>query len=88
LHQQTFAIEAMQRHSDAGIAAAMALGGTIMPPNAKIAVSFNVATFRAEQGFSGSIVTRVTDHVYISGGVAGSTVKGSTGGRAGMTFAW
>ena len=66
----------------------MALGGTLIPPNAEFAVSFNLATYRGEQGFSGSAVARVTDNVWISGGVAGSTVQGSTGGRVGVTFGW
>jgi hypothetical protein len=59
--EQTFALESMQRHADAGIAAAMALGGTVIPPDARFAISFNLATYRAEQGFSGSVVARVTD---------------------------
>jgi hypothetical protein len=31
---------------------------------------------------------RVSDKVYFNAGVAGSTVKGSTGARAGFTIAW
>ena len=59
-----------------------------MPPDSTFAASFNLATYRGEQGFSAAAVARVTDHVWVSGGVAGSTVRGSTGGRAGVTFAW
>jgi len=76
------------RRADAGIAAAMALGGTLLPPDSNFALSFNLATYRGEQGFSGAAVARVTDTVWVSAGVAGSTVKGSTGGRAGVTFGW
>lgn len=76
------------RRANAGIAAAMALGGTVMPPDSRFAVSFNIATYRGQQGFSGAVVARVTDHVWVSGGFAGSTVRGSTGGRAGVTFGW
>jgi hypothetical protein len=76
------------RRADGGIAAAMALGGTVMPPDTTFAVSFNLATYRGEQGFSAAAVARVTDNVWVSGGLAGSTVKGSTGGRAGVTFGW
>jgi autotransporter adhesin len=76
------------RRADGGIAAAMALGGTVMPPDTAFAVSFNLATYHGEQGFSAAAVARVTDHVWVSGGFAGSTVKGSTGGRAGVTFGW
>jgi hypothetical protein len=76
------------RRADAGIAAAMAMGGTIMPPNSTFAISFNLATYRGQQGFSGAAVARVTDHAWVSGGFAGSTVKGSAGGRVGVTFGW
>jgi trimeric autotransporter adhesin len=74
--------------ANGGIAAAMALGGTMMPADMKIAVSFNLATYRGEQGFSGAVVARVSEHVWVNAGFAGSTVKGSTGGRVGMTFGW
>lgn len=76
------------QQANGGIAAAMALGGTVMPPDSTIAVSFNLATYRGEQGFSGSGIAKVSDRVYLSGGIAGSTVKGSTGGRVGVTFGW
>ena len=76
------------RRADGGIAAAMALGGTVMPADMHLAVSFNLATYRGQQGFSGAVVARVSDHMWVSGGFAGSTVHGSNGGRAGMTFGW
>lgn len=76
------------RRADGGIAAAMALGGTVMPADMHLAVSFNLATYRGQQGFSGAVVARVSDHIWVSGGFAGSTVHGSNGGRAGMTFGW
>src|SRR5690606_42154413 len=82
------AIVRQARRADAGIAAAMALGGTVMPPDMTVAISFNLATYRGQQGFSGAIVARVSDHVWVSGGVAASTVRGTTGGRAGITFGW
>ncbi|MCB2068118.1 MAG: YadA-like family protein, partial [Erythrobacter sp.] len=77
-----------QRASNGGIAAAMAMGGTLLPPDSTFSVSFNLATYRGEQGFSGALVARATDTIWISGGIAGSTVRGSTGGRVGMTFGW
>ena len=76
------------KQASAGIAAAMAMGGTVMPPDSRLALSFNLATFRGEQGFSSAAVAKVVDRVYLSGGVAGSTVKGSTGGRVGVTVGW
>jgi autotransporter adhesin len=81
-------VDANNRAANGGIAAAMALGGTILPADAKMSMSFNLSTYRGQQGFSGQIVTKAGSHVYINAGVAGSTVKGSTGGRVGMTFAW
>jgi hypothetical protein len=66
----------------------MALAGTTIPGDMNVAVSFNLSTYRGEQGFSGAAVAKVDDHVWLSGGFAGSTVKGSTGGRVGMTFGW
>ena len=66
----------------------MALGGTVMPPDSRFAISFNLATYRGEQGFSAAAVARVTDRIWVSGGIAGSTVGGSAGGRGGVTFAW
>lgn len=76
------------RQTNGGVAAAMAMGGTIMPGDATLAVSFNLATYRGEQGFSTAVTAKAGDHVYISAGFSGSTVKGSAGGRVGMTLAW
>ena len=76
------------RQADGGIAAAMALGGTMLLPDTSVSVSFNLATYRGEQGFSGAVVARVKENVWISGGIGGSTVKRSTGGRVGVSFGW
>ncbi|NWP10104.1 YadA-like family protein, partial [Escherichia coli] len=74
------------RRADGGVAAAMALSGTMIVPDSTVSVSFNLATYRGEQGFSGAVAIRAAPRVYLSGAVAGSTVKGSTGGRVGMAF--
>ncbi|HEY0595801.1 MAG TPA: hypothetical protein VGD20_08315, partial [Sphingopyxis sp.] len=74
------------RHANGGIAAAMALGGTMIVPDSTVSLSFNLATYRGEQGFSGTVAVRAAPRVYFSGGFAGSTVKGSTGGRVGMAI--
>ena len=66
----------------------MALGGSMILPDASFSVSFNLATYRGEQGFSAAAVARLRETVWVSGGVAGSSVKGSTGGRVGVTFGW
>jgi hypothetical protein len=59
------------------------LGGTMIVPDSTISAAFNIATYGG-QGFSGAIVARATPRIYISGGFAGSTIKGSTGGRVGV----
>ncbi len=74
------------RRANGGIAAAMALSGTMIVPDSTVSVNFNLATYRGEQGFSGALVVRASPKVYVSGGFAGSTVKGSTGGKVGVAF--
>jgi hypothetical protein len=76
----------MNKQTRAGIAAAMALGGTMVVPDSTVSLSFNAATYRGEEGFSGSVVARVAPRIYLSGGIAGSSAKGSTGGRVGVAF--
>ncbi len=51
-------------------------------------VNFNLATYRrANRAFRGaSCRVQRAPRVYVSGGFAGSTVKGSTGGRVGVAF--
>ncbi|MGB6185459.1 MAG: hypothetical protein WBF65_10110, partial [Sphingopyxis granuli] len=74
------------REATGGIVTAMAMGGTMIVPDSNVSVSFNLATYQGEQGFSGAAVVRLTPRVYVSGGFAGSTVKGTTGGRVGIAF--
>lgn len=74
------------KEANGGIAAAVALGGTMIVPDSNISMSFNLATYRGQQGFSGSVVGRVSPKVYINAGVGGSTVRGSTAGRVGISF--
>lgn len=55
-------------------------------PDSDVSMSFNLATYRGQQGFSGAIVGRVAPKVYINAGVGGSTVRGSAAGRVGISF--
>ncbi|MEL6738708.1 MAG: hypothetical protein AAFO28_07260, partial [Pseudomonadota bacterium] len=80
------AVARNRRFANGGIAAAMALGGTTIVPDKDWSMSFNLATFEGQQGFSTSIVGRVTEGFYISGGITGSTVEGTTAGRVGVAF--
>src|SRR3546814_8209716 len=68
LEQQSAALDArtteLERHArqaNGGIATAMAMGGTMIVPDSTVSVSFNLATYRGEQGFSGAAVLRLTD---------------------------
>ncbi|MEP2736865.1 MAG: YadA C-terminal domain-containing protein, partial [Erythrobacter sp.] len=81
-----FRLDDLDESTRGGIAAAMALGGTMVVPDSTFSVSFNASTYRGEQGFAGSVTARVGDKVYINGGVTGSTAKKSTGGRVGVAF--
>jgi len=74
------------REANAGIAAAVALGGTMIVPDSAVSVSFNLATYRGQQGFSGSLVGRLNQRIYVNAGVAASTMRGSTTGRVGISF--
>jgi hypothetical protein len=74
------------KEANAGIAASVALGGTMIVPDSAVSMSFNLATYRGEQGFSGSLVGRVSPRIYVNAGVAASTVRGSTTGRVGVSF--
>lgn len=86
---QSSQIQALGRGLDkanAGIAAAMALGGTMIVPDSNWSLSFNLSTYRGEQGYSGAVVGRVSRKVYVNAGMAGSTRRGSTGGRVGFAI--
>ncbi|MXO58417.1 hypothetical protein GRI89_09865, partial [Altererythrobacter salegens] len=82
----SFRLDEMNESTRGGIAAAMALSGTMVVPDSNLSVNFNAATYRGEQGFSGTIAARVAPRVYVSAGFAGSTAKKSTGGRVGVAF--
>lgn len=74
------------KEANAGIAAAVALGGTMIVPDSAVSMSFNLATYRGQQGFAGSVVGRLSQRIYVNAGVAGSTMRGSTTGRVGISF--
>lgn len=74
------------KEANAGIAAAVALGGTMIVPDSAVSMSFNLATYRGQQGFSGSLVGRLSPRIYVNAGVAASTMRGSTTGRVGISF--
>ncbi|WP_158298935.1 YadA-like family protein [Sphingomonas psychrotolerans] len=55
-------------------------------PDSAVSMSFNLATYRGQQGFSGSVVGRISPKIYVNAGVGGSTVRRSTAGRIGISF--
>jgi len=74
------------QQANGGIAAAVALGGTMVVPDSNVSLSFNLATYRGQQGFSGAVVGRIAPKVYVNAGIGGSTVRKSTAGRVGISF--
>ena len=86
LEGQSLAIDRRFNQLEGGIAASVALGGTTIVPDSNVSVSFNLSTYQGEQGFSGALTGRVAEKVYVSGGVASSTAKGTTTGRVGVHF--
>lgn len=85
---QLQSLQGDMRRANGGIAAAMALGGTMMPPDATFAISVNGSRFAGETGYSASVAGRISRRIWVNAGFAGSTAKRSTGGRAGFTVAW
>jgi trimeric autotransporter adhesin len=75
-----------RRQANGGIATAMAMGGMMVVPDSNVSVNLNLSTYRGQQGFAGGVVARVGRRTYVNAGVAGSTVRGSTGGRVGIAF--
>jgi trimeric autotransporter adhesin len=76
----------VSRESNGGTAAAMAMGGMMVVPDSTWTLGANVATYRGERGFAAGLVGRASQRLYISAGVAGSSVPGSTGARVGMAI--
>jgi hypothetical protein len=81
-----FALQDLDESTRGGIATSMAMGGMMIVPDSTISISLNGSTYRGEQGFAGGITARVAPKVYVSGTIAGSTAKKSTGARVGVAF--
>lgn len=79
-----FRLDDLNRSTSGGIAAAMAMGGTMVVPDSTVSLSVNASTYRGEQGYSGSVVAKVGEKLYVSGAIGGSSVAKSRGGRVGM----
>jgi hypothetical protein len=76
------------RDSTEGVAMAMAMAGTVsvLPDNKAAAVSANWGNFEGENAGAISGVARLQGDVFMNAGFGFS--ENTTGGRAGLTFAW
>jgi hypothetical protein len=73
-----------------GVAMALAMTGTgsILPEGKDFAISANIGTFEGEGAMAFGGVARLSDSFFASGGLGLGTNEGTTGGRAGVTYAW
>jgi trimeric autotransporter adhesin len=71
-----------------GSAVAIALGGGLMPDNKKFAITANYGNYNGYSAFGAIGYVKLTDNIYINGGVGVGLTKGDVGGRVGATFAW
>ncbi len=69
-------------------AIALAMAGATLPEGKRYALSANWGTFQGENGFAASGIVRVSDNVFLNGGLGIGANRGTAGGRAGLTFAW
>ena len=72
-----------------GVALALAVSGGVSFPNTKaFAVSGGWGTFEGSHALGFGAIGRVSDKVYLTGGVGMGLENSTVGGRAGFLFAW
>ena len=71
-----------------GSAVAIALGGGLMPEGKKFAITANYGNYNGYSAFGAVGYVRITDNIYVNGGVGVGFEGGGVGGRIGATFAW
>ncbi|WP_407874960.1 YadA C-terminal domain-containing protein [Qipengyuania nanhaisediminis] len=81
-----FRLEELDSMARGGIAAAIAIGGTMVIPDSTVSFSLNASTYQGEQGFSGALSARLDERLYLSASIGGSTARDSTGARVGLAF--
>lgn len=69
-----------------GVAMAMALTGSSLPADKKVAVALNVGAFGGQTAIGLSRFLRVSNNVVVSGGLA--LQERQVGGRVGVMMAW
>ncbi|WP_191970135.1 YadA-like family protein [Methylobacterium planeticum] len=72
-----------------GTAIALALAGAVLPAGKNFAISTSFGTYHGETGFGASGVARVSENLFVSGGVGvGTSGQSNVAGRGGLTYAW
>jgi len=79
----------LSTQANRGIAMSLAMAGVAyLQPDEHIAFSGNWGTFQGENGGAVGVSYRLSEHVSVDGGFAGSFSGGTYGGRAGIRFGW
>jgi hypothetical protein len=67
---------------------AMAMAGAALPSDKDFAVSINWGAFEGENAFAGTAHARLTDNLFVNGGLGVGLSGDTVGGRAGLMLAW
>jgi len=78
------------RQNTEGAAMAIAMGGaaSILPEDKTFAASMNWGNFQGQNALGFSGIGRLNDDWFLNAGFGVGTNQGTTGGRAGVTYAW
>ena len=72
-----------------GVAMALAMaGGLVLPQGKDFAISGNLGTFGGRNALAFGAIGRVSNNVYLTGGVGAGLNSGTVGGQGGVIFAW
>jgi trimeric autotransporter adhesin len=88
LDGQIGALRSAVDKANEGSAVAIALGGGLMPENKKFAITANYGNYNGYSAFGAIGYVKLTDNIYLNGGIGVGLNKGDVGGRIGATFAW
>ncbi len=88
LSGQVGALRSAVDKANEGSAVAIALGGGLMPENKKFAITANYGNYNGYSAFGAIGYVKLTDNIYVNGGIGVGLNKGDVGGRIGATFAW
>ena len=89
LQGESAALRSAVADNSEGIAMALALaGGLSLPGDARFAISGNWGTFEGQNAFAFGAVARVSENMFVNGGLGIGVERGTVGGRLGLTIAW